>query len=156
MIQLQNEVGLLGDSRDRSQVANGIFNTPVPDEIVKFIAENWEALLLDFQNNFRVILEVVQKYALSVDIPYCKALFSDSEATSKLFIAYHCALYLEKLAAERKKIYGIPFFMNVRQKRPYANAIAGGGGTHGVYHQEEYLRSLICGRSLHGLLILLH
>jgi hypothetical protein len=118
MIQVQNEVGLLGDSRDRSQVANDIFNAPVPGEIVKFIAEDWEALLPDFQNNFSGILKVLQKYASSPDIPNWKALFGDSEPTNELFMAYHYALYLEKIAAEGKKIYNIPFFTNVWQKKP--------------------------------------
>lgn len=133
MIQVQNEVGLLGDSRDRSQVANDIFNAPVPGEIVKFIAEDWEALLPDFQNNFSGILKVLQKYASSPDIPDWKALFGDSEPTNELFMAYHYALYLEKIAAEGKKIYNIPFFTNVWQKKPNADAVAGGGGTPGVY-----------------------
>ncbi|KFY71816.1 hypothetical protein V499_08007 [Pseudogymnoascus sp. VKM F-103] len=133
MVQVQNEVGLLGDSRDRSQVANDIFNAPVPGEIVKFIAEDWEALLPDFQNNFPGILKVIQKYASSPDIPDWKALFGDSEATDELFMAYHYALYLEKIAAEGKKIYDIPFFTNVWQKSPNADAVAGGGGTPGVY-----------------------
>ncbi|KAH8589561.1 family 35 putative beta-galactosidase glycoside hydrolase [Bisporella sp. PMI_857] len=133
MVQVQNEVGLLGDSRDRSKTADGLFEAPVPEEIVKFIADDWDNLLPDLQNNFSRVLKNIQKYASSPGTPSWKALFGDSAATDELFMAYHYALYLEKIAAAGRKKYNIPLFTNVWQKKPSTDAVAGGGGTPGVY-----------------------
>lgn len=133
MVQVQNEVGLLGDSRDRSQVANELFEAPVPKELVKMIAEDWENLLPDLQSNFSGVLGTIRKHASDPDTPSWKALFGDSAATDELFMAYHYAAYLEKIAAAGKKQYDIPLFTNVWQKKPSTDAVAGGGGTPGEY-----------------------
>lgn len=40
MMQVENEVGILGDSRDRSEAANEAFAGPVPQELIDYIVEN--------------------------------------------------------------------------------------------------------------------
>ena len=45
MIQLQNEVGVLGDSRDRCAAANETFAKPVPKELMDHLQRNRETLL---------------------------------------------------------------------------------------------------------------
>ena len=37
MMQVENEVGVLDDSRDRSEIANAAFNTPVPKELISYL-----------------------------------------------------------------------------------------------------------------------
>jgi Domain of unknown function (DUF5597) len=133
MVQVQNEPGLLGDSRDRSQVANDLFEAAVPRELVKFLAEDWENLLPELQNNFSGVLETIQHCASSPDALSWAKLFGCSEATNELFMAYHYALHLDKIAAAGRKQYDIPLFTNAWQKKPNANAVASGGGSPGVY-----------------------
>ena len=47
MIQMQNEVGVLGDSRDRSAAANAAFAGAVPKELMGYLAENQAQLYPD-------------------------------------------------------------------------------------------------------------
>ena len=44
MMQVENEVGLLGDSRDRSEAANKAFAGPVPKELLDYIASHKDTL----------------------------------------------------------------------------------------------------------------
>jgi hypothetical protein len=40
MMQVENEVGVLLDSRDRSDAANEAYNRPVPKELLSYIEKN--------------------------------------------------------------------------------------------------------------------
>jgi len=40
MIQVENEVGILLDTRDRSAVANKAYNGPVPQKLMSYIEKN--------------------------------------------------------------------------------------------------------------------
>ena len=44
MIQMQNEVGILGDSRDRSAAAEAAFAGPVPQEMMSYLQKNRDLL----------------------------------------------------------------------------------------------------------------
>ena len=39
MVQVENEIGLLGDSRDRSSAADDAWAQPVPEELVGHLQE---------------------------------------------------------------------------------------------------------------------
>ncbi|KAM6507171.1 hypothetical protein FALCPG4_018553 [Fusarium falciforme] len=40
MVQVQNESGILGDSRDRSPIAEAAFKQPIPEELLRYLADN--------------------------------------------------------------------------------------------------------------------
>ena len=45
MMQVENEVGVLGDSRDRSTLANDAFHNPVPRELVAYLDKHRDELV---------------------------------------------------------------------------------------------------------------
>jgi len=45
MIQVQNEVGILGSPRDHNDLANTAFSSPVPKELIDYMVKNKESLL---------------------------------------------------------------------------------------------------------------
>ena len=49
MIQVENEVGLLGDSRDRSAAANKAFSEPVPRELLDYMTSHKDTLYPEFR-----------------------------------------------------------------------------------------------------------
>ena len=49
MTQVENEVGLLGDSRDRSPVANAAFAKPIPKEFLDYLQKHKDDLLPEFR-----------------------------------------------------------------------------------------------------------
>ena len=44
MVQVENEVGLLGDSRDGSDIANERFTEPVPEDLITCLRDDWDVL----------------------------------------------------------------------------------------------------------------
>src|SRR5882724_160975 len=44
MVQVENEIGMIPDSRDRSSVANKLFAQPVPAELMQYMSQNKQNL----------------------------------------------------------------------------------------------------------------
>ena len=49
MVQVENEVGILGDSRDRPAVANAAFSGPVPTALMQYLTESDKDLVPEFR-----------------------------------------------------------------------------------------------------------
>lgn len=135
MVQVENEVGLLGDSRDASPAANDKFSQPVPADLVQFLSNDWESLHPELQRNLNGFNAKIS----SVKNVSWDAVFGKGRRTDELFMAYHYAKYLEEIAARGKKIYSLPLYTNVWQNYVGSDsendfpAIAGGGGEPGNY-----------------------
>ncbi|HEY0944244.1 MAG TPA: DUF5597 domain-containing protein [Opitutaceae bacterium] len=104
MIQLQNEVGVLGDSRDRSYAADDAFAAPVPARLMAHLAAHRPALSAGLARQWA---DAGGKPAGS-----WAEVFGDSPATDELFMAWHYAVYLEAMAAAGKAAYPLPVFTN--------------------------------------------
>ena len=44
MVQVENEIGMIPDSRDRSAIANKLFSEPAPAELLQYLGEHKESL----------------------------------------------------------------------------------------------------------------
>src|SRR5215472_221819 len=49
MMQVENEVGVLGDSRDRCAAANQAFEGKVSQRLIEYLQQNRDALMLKFR-----------------------------------------------------------------------------------------------------------
>jgi len=49
MVQVENEIGMIPDSRDRGPVAEKLFNGPVPSELLSYLEKNKETLMLELR-----------------------------------------------------------------------------------------------------------
>ena len=49
LVQIENEMGLMGDSRDRSPLADAAFAKPVPKELMDYLQKNKDTLLPEFR-----------------------------------------------------------------------------------------------------------
>jgi len=129
MVQVENEVGLLGDSRDGSEVANKRFSEPVPKTFVDTINKEWDNLHPSLRSN----LSTFKALSAPSDSSW-SATFGDSPQTDEIFMAYNYALYLEAIAQAGKSIYSLPLYTNVWQNMPNAaTTSASGGNTPGEY-----------------------
>ncbi|CAH0024690.1 unnamed protein product [Clonostachys rhizophaga] len=134
MVQVENESGLLGDSRDGSELAEQAFRQPVPRDLVEFFTSSWEHLHDD-----------IKKHNLAHFSPEgleggdWETVFGSSPRTDELFMAYHYALYVNQVAGAGKSQYPIPHYTNMWMN--YAGddtdndfpVIVGGGGMPGDY-----------------------
>jgi hypothetical protein len=133
MVQVENETGLLGDSRDGSVAAEKRFLEPVPEDLVQFLAQDWEALHVDLKGNLDHFKTQASPRGTWEQV------FGKSPHTDELFMAYHYAKYLNQVAAAGKKEYPIPFYTNVWQNYVGEDGdndfpvVVGGGGHPGDY-----------------------
>jgi hypothetical protein len=110
MIQLENEVGLIGDSRDRSAAAEAAFARPVPPELLDYLQKNQMTLWPDL----RKLWEAVGAKTTGT----WQDVFGASTATDEIFMAWNYARYLEHLAKAGKAEYPLPVFSNTWLVQP--------------------------------------
>ncbi|KAL0944835.1 glycoside hydrolase [Colletotrichum truncatum] len=102
MVQVENEVGILGDSRDRSALAEAAFKQPVPELLLRHLGDNPHPR---FAKRFPNVPKNGQHSWEDV--------FGTGEAADEAFMAYHFSRYIGKVAASGKSSYPIPLYANV-------------------------------------------
>ena len=133
MVQVENETGLLGDSRDGSAAAEKRFGELVPDDLLQFLAQDRENLHPDLKANLGHFEAQTNPHGSWQQV------FGPGPHTDELFMAYHYARYLDQVAAAGKKEYPIPLYTNVWQNYVGQDGdndfpiVAGGGGHPGDY-----------------------
>ncbi len=108
MAQVENEVGILGARRDYSPLAEAQFNSPVPDALLRHLQEHEETLHPQIA---RSVSRIVNGRELA-----WKDIFA--EDADEIFMAWHFASYLEKVASAGKKENNIPIYANAWLPNP--------------------------------------
>lgn len=104
MIQVENEVGLMPESRDHSPAAEAAFKRAVPAELLAYLKLHKEQLLPE-----------VRKLWASTDYRESGTwteVFGETVWTDELFMAWHMARYIGKVAAAGKAEYALPMYAN--------------------------------------------
>jgi hypothetical protein len=104
MIQVENEVGLLGDSRDRSATADKAFAEPVPKELLDYMTSHKDTLYPEFRQAWEA---AGAKTSGTWEEVFGKAPFTD-----EIFMAWNYARYVGRVAAAGKAEYPVPMFVN--------------------------------------------
>jgi hypothetical protein len=110
MIQLENEVGLIGDSRDRSPAAEAAFAKPVPAELLDYLQKNKLTLWPD--------LLKVWEAAGGKTAGTWQDVFGKSTATDEIFMAWNYARYMDHMTKAGKAEYPLPVFTNTWLVQP--------------------------------------
>jgi beta-galactosidase GanA len=110
MIQLENEVGLLGDSRDRCKEANEAFAGPVPKELMDYLQKNKSALLPETRKLWDA--------AGGRTSGTWEEVFGTGTGADEAFMAWHYARYMNRIAELGKKEYPLPVFVNAWLVQP--------------------------------------
>jgi len=110
MIQVENEVGLRGDSRDRSPAANQAFAAPVPKELMDYLQQHKDTLIPEFR-------QVWQAAGFKTSGTW-EEVFGKGDSkqqirmTDQIFMAWNFARYVGRVAEAGKAEYPIPMYMN--------------------------------------------
>jgi hypothetical protein len=102
-LQVENEVGVLGDSRDHSPAASEAFDSPVPQELMAYLAAHRPTLLPEFR--------IVWEYAGGKTSGTWEQVFGRGTA-DEIFMAWHYARYIDYLAAAGKAELPLPMYIN--------------------------------------------
>jgi beta-galactosidase GanA len=103
-MQVENEVGVLGDSRDRSEAANTAFASAVPAELTAYLKSHRDTLdpemraLWDGNGN-----KTAGTWA---------EVFGETSRTDEIFMAWRYARFVHAVTAQGKAAYNIPMYVN--------------------------------------------
>jgi len=81
MVQVQNEVGVLGATRDFSAMAEKAFSTQIPKDLILYLSENREKLLPEFFQQW-------SKSGYKTSGTW-EEMFGKNNYTDEIFMAYH-------------------------------------------------------------------
>ena len=135
MIQIESQVGILGDSRDGSSIATKQYNQqPVTADFLDQFSKKWDTFNDSFKDNFQVQFKDFKETISSKPDASWGEMFGDSRQAEELFMVIHFALYVEELAAAAKTIYPIPLYTDVWLKTGPAIAAQSHMATLSVGH----------------------
>jgi hypothetical protein len=103
MMQVENEVGLLGDSRDRSPAAEAAFRQPVPKELASYLRAHRDDLLPELKRIWRPDAPAGATWEQT---------FGGGAGADEVFMAWAYARYIDRVAGAGKAEYPLPMYVN--------------------------------------------
>ncbi len=104
MMQVENEVGVLGSARDHSDVANRAFGGAVPGELLRYLDVHRATLDPD--------LHALWNQHGTKTAGTWTEVFGDTPRTGEIFMAWQYAKYVQAVAAKGKEAYDLPMYVN--------------------------------------------
>ncbi len=104
MMQVENEVGILGDTRDHSAVANRTFNSSVPEELTRYLKTHQDTLDPELR-------ELWEANGQKTSGTWAQV-FGNTARADEIFMAWHYARYVHAVAAKGKAAYNLPMYVN--------------------------------------------
>ena len=124
MVQVENEVGINGDTRDRSAEANAAFLKPVPAALLADLREHKDELTPELKAAW-----ASSRFSMTGS---WSSVFGAS--APEIFTSYAYASYIQRVAAEGKKVYPLPMYTNAQLPAPAERAgDYPSGGPHPAY-----------------------
>jgi beta-galactosidase GanA len=110
MVQVENEVGMIPDSRDRSPAANKLFNGPVPTELISYLERHKDSLTPE--------LRAAWLGAGAKTRGTWEEVFGRGLAADEIFMAWHFARYVNRVTEAGKAELDLPMYVNAALIRP--------------------------------------
>jgi hypothetical protein len=104
MMQVENEVGILGAARDHSPAADKAFAGPVPPELTGYLQSHRATL-------YPELLELWQASGAKTSGTW-QEVFGASPRTEEIFMAWHYAKFVQAVTAAGKSAYPLPMYVN--------------------------------------------
>lgn len=139
MVQVQNETGLLGDSRDRSRLADKTFNSGVPNDLLAYLSSKGN-LHPRFIERYGNVLPKADSIT-ETNMHSWSSIFSPGTHADEAFMAYHISKYVGHVAEAGKAAYPIPLYSNTWLNFDDPSVldlhgfpiVVGGGARPGIY-----------------------
>lgn len=104
MVQVENEVGYLGQGRDRSPEANRLFRGRVPDALLRALVAKRMQLSPELASHFN-----------ERGLTWSEVFGDDA---NEVFMAWNYATYIEAVTHAGKAEYGLPMYVNAQLPAP--------------------------------------
>jgi hypothetical protein len=115
MMQVENEMGVLGDSRDRSKAANEAYSKPVPKELMDYLQKHKDTLLPEIHDAWQTSGFKTSgnwEETFGANKPHEKDWRKRSSFTDEIFMAWQYSRCAERIVEAGKAEYPIPMFVN--------------------------------------------
>lgn len=104
MVQVENEVGLLGESRDRSPLADAAWAQPVPPELIAYMREHRASLR-------PWLLDLWKRQGFREQGSWAEV-FGEDRAAEEVFMAWGFGRYVERVAKAGAAEHPLPMYAN--------------------------------------------
>jgi len=104
VVQIENEVGVLRQTRDFSPAANKLINSQVPEDLIKYMIKN--------RQNLEPELKTAWEQNSSKTKGTWNEVFGPGEYTDMFFMAWQYAKYINTVAEAGKREHNIPVYVN--------------------------------------------
>jgi hypothetical protein len=104
MVQVENEVGILGSPRDHTPYAEAVFNSGVPENLMEYLEMNKENLLPELTETWKTT-------GFKASGTW-EEVFGKSEKTGEIFMAWAYSTYINTITKAGKAEYPLPMFVN--------------------------------------------
>ncbi|MBB3475159.1 DUF5597 domain-containing protein [Sphingomonas sp. BK345] len=110
MVQVENEVGVIPESRDHSAAAGAALAAAVPEPLLRYLAAN--------RSTLHPTLRTAWETAGARTAGTWREVFGDQSMTDSLFMSWAYATFIEGVTAAGKAEYRLPMFTNAALIRP--------------------------------------
>ena len=110
LVQVENEIGMIPEARDRHPAADAAFAAPVPAELMNYLAAHRAALAPELRD--RWIAAGARPGGTWTEV------FGDNLATSEVFMAWAFGRYVEVIAKAGRAENALPLYANAALIRP--------------------------------------
>lgn len=110
LVQVENEIGMIPEARERGTTADAAFAATVPTELMSYLAAHRDTLAPELRD--RWVAAGAKPAGTWTEV------FGDGPATGELFMAWAFGRYVEKVAAAGRAEYALPLYANAALIRP--------------------------------------
>ena len=123
MVQVENEVGVLGSIRDFSESATKAFNGQVPKELIAYLEKNKGKLFPPLEkvwvdNGYKMTGTWEEVFGKGIQYEGEEWKTNFSFYTEELFMAWNYATYIGGIAQKGKEQYPLPMYANAWLRQP--------------------------------------
>lgn len=104
MVQVENEIGIMPESRDHSPAANDAFHAAVPQPLMDYLAAHKDTLLPEVKSLW-------ESTGFKESGTWTEV-FGDSPWTDEVFMTWHMASYVGEVVRAGKAEYPLPMYVN--------------------------------------------
>jgi beta-galactosidase GanA len=110
LVQVENEIGMLPEARDRSPEADRAYASDVPPALLDYLAKHRDSLAPALRE--RWLANGAKASGTWQEV------FGDGSASAEIFTAWHFARYVESVAQAGRREYPLPLYANAALIRP--------------------------------------
>lgn len=110
LVQVENEVGMIPEARDRHPAADAAWAAPVPPELLRYLADHRDTLASELRD--RWVAAGARTAGTWAEV------FRESPQASEFFMAWAFGRYVDTVARAGRAEYALPLFVNAALIRP--------------------------------------